>query len=88
MEEQEVFFQFVGDAEEFYNRLNDPSELMALSGQLLYIADNNEVDDETVRDYPIEDDLLKITFGPPFTLVFKNLLNGNLVIYVIRRPSF
>ena len=88
MEERETFFRFVGDALEFYNRLNDPGEVEALLGQLLHIAANNQVANETVFELATEDDLFKIVYGLPFTIVFKNLLGGRLVVYTIRRPSF
>lgn len=88
MEDRETFFRFVGDALELYDRLNDPGEVEALLGQLLHIADNNQVDFETVFELATEGDLFKIVYGPPFTIVFKNLLGGRLVIYTIRRPSF
>jgi len=88
LEERETFFRFVGDALEFYDRLNDPGEVEALLGQLLLIADNNQVDFETVFELATEDDLFKIVYGPPFTVVFKNLLGGRLVVYSILRPSF
>ena len=88
MQDSGIFFRFVGDAQEFYNRLNDLARLAPLLEQLLYIADHNQVDFETVFELPTEDDLLKIVYGPPFTIVFKNLLNGQLVVYTIRRPAF
>lgn len=88
MEEREVFFRFVGDAWDFYQRLENLDEVTALAGQLLHMAANNQVDNETVFEFPTEDDLLKIVYGPPFTIVFKNLLTGRLVVYTIRRPSF
>jgi len=56
--------------------------------QLLVIADHNQVDSETVFELASEDVLFKIVYGPPFTIVFKNLLNGKLVVYTIRRPAF
>jgi hypothetical protein len=88
LEEREPFFQFVGDAQDVYQRLDDPDEVMALLAQLLHIADNNQIDNETVFELPAEDDILKIVYGPPFTIVFRNLLNGTLVVYTIRHPAF
>ena len=88
MRESETFFRFVGDALEFYDRLNDLGRVAPLLEQLLVIADHNQVDSETVFELASEEDLFKIVYGPPFTIVFKNLLNGKLVVYTIRRPAF
>ncbi len=88
MQESGTPFRFVGDAQEFYNRLNDLGRLAPLLEQLLYVAAHNQVDSETVFELASEEDLFKIVYGPPFTIVFKNLLNGKLVVYTIRRPAF
>ena len=88
MEERESFVRFVGDADTFYQRISATDELSLLWEQLLHIASNNRVDDEIIFDFPIEDRLLKIIYGPPFTIVFDNLTNGTLTVYVIRRPAF
>ena len=88
MEERESFVRFVGDADTFYQMLSATDELSLLWEQLLHIASNNRVDDEIIFDFPIEDRLLKIIYGPPFTIVFDSLLNGDLVVYTIHRPAF
>lgn len=88
MQEREGFVRFEGEANDFYQRISSPDEVTGLWEQLSYIADNNQVDDETVFEFPTEDDLLKIVYGPPFTITFKNLLGGRLTVYSIRHPSF
>lgn len=88
MREGEGFVRFEGDANDFYQRINSPDEVVGLWEQLSYIADNNQVDNERIWEMLTEDDLRKVVYGPPFTIVFKNLLGGRLVVYTIRRPSF
>ena len=88
MEEREGFVEFVGDAEIFYNNINDTENLTGLWEQLAFIVENSEVDFENVFDYPTEEGSVKIIYGPPFTLVFENKPSGRLVVYTIRRPSF
>ena len=81
------FVRFVGDAEEYYASLSNPAGVAGLWEQILYIAENPAVDYEIVFEFPTEDDLLKIVYGPPFTIAFKNLINGELVIYSIINPG-
>jgi hypothetical protein len=87
LQERESFVRFVGDASEFYQRINDPDEVTGLWGQLLHLAANNQVDDETIFEFPTEDDLFKVMYSP-FTILFKNRLDGGLTVYTIRQPSF
>ncbi len=54
----------------------------------MYIANNPPVDDEIIFDLSVMDELVKVIYGPPFTIVFRNLLNGDLAVYTIRRPAF
>jgi hypothetical protein len=88
VEEQEGFVEFVGEAAAFYNNLTDVDVLSGLWEQLIFISENGEVDHEQVFDYPTEEGGVKITYGPPFTLVFDNRSQGRIVIYTIRRPSY
>lgn len=69
MGERESFVRFVGDALAFYQRIANPDQVVGLWEQLLYIADNNLVDDETIFEFPTEDDLFKIMYSP-FTILF------------------
>ena len=41
LEQRESFVRFVGDAAEFYQRINSPDEVVGLWEQLSDIADNN-----------------------------------------------
>ena len=88
MAEQESFVRFVGEADAFYQSIIATDAIAGLWEQLLHIADNNQVDDEIIFDFPVADELLKIIYGPPFTIVFENLLNGTLVVYSLRHPAF
>ena len=71
-----------------YSRLDDPQRIASLWEQLLYIVDNTQVNNDVVFEFPVEDDSLKVVYGPPFTIVFKNLLGGNLAVYSILNPAF
>ena len=88
MAREQSFVRFIGDANDFYQSINDPQSVVGLWEQLTYIADNPEVDDEVTFEFPTEDDLYKILYGPPYTLLFKNLLDGTLAVYSILHPSF
>ncbi len=88
MAEQESFVRFEGEAAAFYQNLVAIDEVVGLWEQLLYIADENQVDDENILDFPLPDEMLKILYGPPFTILFDNLLNGKLVIYSLHRTGF
>jgi hypothetical protein len=83
LQEREGSVPFIGDASNFWQGLTNLDHVTGLLEQLFYVADHNQVDDETVFEFPAEDDLLKIVYGPPFTIVFKNLLDGTLIIYSI-----
>ena len=82
------FVDFLGDAEIFYDNINDAENLAGLWEELFFIVENGEVDDERVFDYPTEDGSVRIIYGPPFTIVFEIQSNGRLEVYTIRRPSF
>ena len=88
MEERESFVKFLGDAEVFYQRVSDVADVAGLWEQFLHISYNNQVDDEFIFDFPVEDILLKIVYGPPFTIVFENRLSGELLVYAIHHPAF
>ena len=88
MEEQESFVSFLGEADAFYQRIGNMDDVTGLWEQFFHLSYDNLVDDEYIFGFPLEDRLLKIVYGPPFTIVFDNLLNGDLLVYVIRRPAF
>ena len=84
----EGFVRFLGEAESFYQFVTSVEEVLALWGLLAFIAENSEVDDETIFEMPVDGDDFKVFYGPPFTVVFQNTLGGFLLIFSIRRPSF
>jgi hypothetical protein len=83
----EGFVEFFGEAAELYDRLNDISGIVEFWELMLDLAQNPKVDFERIFEYPLEDDLLKIVYGPPWTVVFKNSPSGRLMVYLIRHPS-
>lgn len=88
MEEREGFVEFIGDADRFYRNLSSMDDVAGLWEQILQITDHNEVDNEVIFELPSEDDLLKIIYGPPFTIAFRNRPGGRLFIYTILPPRF
>ena len=87
MAEQESFVRFEGEAAAFYQSLVAIGEVVELWEQLLYIADEHQVDDEIILEFPLPDELLKIMYGSPFTILFENLLSGKLIVYSLRYTS-
>lgn len=85
MDEQVSSFVFIEDAAAFYQGISSVDDVVGLWGQLSYILANNEVDDEVVFDLLLYDDRTKAVFGPPFTILFNNRLDGKLEIYTIHR---
>ena len=88
MQRNEGFVHFIGEADRFYQMISGAEEVLALWGLLAYISGNNEVDDETIFEMPVDGDVFKVIYGPPFTVVFQNTLGGFLLVYSIRRPAF
>ena len=80
--------RFIGEGDRFYQLITDMEEVIGLWEEIAYIAENNEVDYETIFEMPADGRVFKVIFGPPFTIVFQNADDGLLVIYSIRRPSF
>ena len=88
MQRNEGFAHFLGEADRFYQLITSVEEVLALWGLLAFISENYEVDYETIFEMPVDGDVFKVIYGPPFTVVFQNTLGGLLVIYSIRRPGF
>lgn len=84
----EGFVRFFADADRFYQFVTSVEEVLSLWGMLAFIAENNEVDDETIFEMSVDGDVFKAIYGPPFTVVFQNTLGGFLLVYSIRRPGF
>lgn len=88
MEEQQSFAEFSQAAREYYDSLTDVVSVVELWGQLDYIADNNEIDGELIREYFAEDGPMKVIMGPPFIIVFDNTLSDRLLVFYIQHPSY
>ena len=88
MEEQQSFADFSQAAGEFYDSLTDAISVLELWEQLAYIADSGEIDGEFIREYIGDDGPAKVVMGPPFIIVFDNVLSGRLLVIHIQRPSF
>ena len=80
MQGNEGFVEFVGEADRFYQFITNVDEVAGLWEQLLHISRNSEVDFETIFEIPADDEILKVVYGPPFTVVFQNTQGGLLIL--------
>ena len=84
MQDPEGFVTFIGQADEYYGSINSSDSVAGLWEQLIYAAQNPNVDFEAVFELTTtEDGIIKIIYGPPFNITFRNLPNGKLVVYSI-----
>ena len=88
MSRDEGLVRFIGEGDRFYQLITEPEEVLGLWEEIAYIAENDEVDYETIFEMPADGRAFKVIFGPPFTIVFQKADDGLLAIYSIRRPSF
>ena len=88
MQRDEGFVHFLGEADRFYQLITSVEEVLGLWEQLAFVSENNEVDYETIFEMPVDNDVFKVIYGPPFTVVFQNTMGGFLLLYSIRRPGF
>ena len=88
MEESESFVRFRPEARRFYRALDNPQEVLELWEQLLFLADASDADFETIFEIPYGDEIFKVVYGPPFTIIFQNGPGNILIVRLIRRPAF
>lgn len=86
MQESESRYWFFADALDFYESLNSPQQLIELWEQISFLHEQSSVDNEMIFEISNGTESYKVTYGPSYTIVFRDEPGGSMDIYSIGRP--